>query len=342
MNKKLKVLFSLSLLLSAPMLANTEYNCEEQCEETCEARRNFCGGYVGANFNFGSVNFLSQSAVETALDSYVPFGDGLSIAGSIDYNVASSGLREAINTIGGGVNLGYEWSNSCVYLAAEFNGYFYSNYSANFSCDPCFPNNNGNQYATEISSESDFILNNGDQSINLDLTTPVTRYAHGYQNNVRLDGVVKIGFEVNPSTVVYALGGGSGLPIRYSQSIEAGKIGAIGLSFGGESFNLATSNLTDPANSICCTKWVGGGTVGFGLKALFCDCFDLGAEVRYARYSSLCFNDLKPSESLALVQDQNPSADSDFDNVFGDNVEQSQVKFRPDAFLGSLNFNWRF
>ncbi len=317
MNKKLKVLFSLTLLLSQAAIAN---ECDTPCEP-CEQTSPFCGGYVGANFNFGSVNFLSNQAVRTeAIFEYTEkaLQEGILL---VENNNKQTCLREALNAIGGGVTLGWAWANSCWYLAAEFNGLFYGNPSLNISndCDNTKCEDKCCEYTLNNKMR---VADEGDGSFKdtIDLT-----YIHNYKNNVRLDGIVKAGFLANPNTALYILAGGSGLLVKYSESANA----TNDFSPINDRFHL----LNNPNNEFCCNKWIGGGTFGVGLRSSWRNCFDLFVEGRYARYQSTCYSNSQPNDF------------DDFSNemlIPNDLSEEDNTRFRTDSYLALVGINWRF
>ncbi len=346
MNKKISFLL-LSILLFTTKAYSAQayygYNPTQEPEEP-EHVSSFCGGYVGANFNFGSLHFLSQSSVSTEIDSSLLVEDS-NFQSAMLSESKNSGLRESLNTIGGGITFGWSWTNSCWYLATELNGFFYSNFGSTFSCDPCYPNNNNNQFVSEKRNSSKSIMQGNDSNDTLTiLNSPKQTYSHSYQSNIRLDGIVKLGFLVSPSTALYVLGGGSGLPIKYGESVLVDPNGSVIFSGEESSFrtlSLCTDNITDPSNSLCCTKWTGGGTVGFGIKALWCDCFEFSTEVRYARYVSICLSNNKRNNSgssnLAPKDSENET-----EEIFGEFAERDNIKFRTDSFLGLIGVNWHF
>ncbi len=318
MNKKLKFFLPLMLLLSG---VSRNLEAHSDCDTSCEPVNQFCGGYVGANFNFGSVNFLSQS--NTFDEQDVTFnGDMGTVSRAFQNNVQGCGLREAINAVGGGVSLGWNWSNSCWYLAAEFNGIFYGNpcSSLNKGCDDSCNSDCDTKCCNQFSLNIDDNMSTQGVMDDMVMWRPNQQYIHGYKNNVRLDGVVKLGLMLSPCSAVYLLGGGSGLLVKYNQSILT--------TIQSDSMYVLQNN---PNNSFCCNKWIGGGTLGFGLKNSFSDCFDLTVEARYARYQNWC-----------NLINQNNEVGSDFTAPYGDVSVRSQSNVRTDSYLGLIGLNWRF
>ncbi len=326
MNKKLRILFSLTLLISKAAFADSGYECESPCEPVCDPCEQpdniFCGGYIGANFNFGSVNFLSQSSIKTEDDlidtSGIESQDSITSTTIYKTNRQDCYLREAINAVGGGLTLGWGWANPCWYLAAEFNGLFYGNPNSSLSdcCDDICDTNCCKQYLSTVNSEYSV---DGQE-----LTSANRTYSHGYKNNVRLDGVVKVGFLANPNAVLYLLAGGSGLLVQYNNCFNT-------------SYSEAYESQNSVDNTFCCSKWVGGGTFGFGTRLAWCDCLDLVVEARYARYSNTCYSNSKANE---IVDD---SQEFIFTDEFRDDLSQEDTtKFRADAYLGLIGLNWRF
>ncbi len=319
MNKKLKVLFSLALLLSKEVFAHEN---ETQCEP-CKEVNVFCGGYVGANFNFGSVNFLSTQEVKTEVANQTAIYPQLSFSLAEDTRKDSC-LREALNTVGGGVTLGWAWANSCWYLAAEFNGLFYGNPSSNISNDCCDTECKTKccGYASSIDRRTH--ANNSEEWVDVEKII----YGHNYKNNVRLDGVAKVGFLSNPNTAFYLLGGGSGLLVQYSNSINH-------TEEVSDAINIYSPPLNDVNNSFCCNKWIGGGTIGAGLRSTWCDCFDVVLEARYARYANTCFSNNKVNDVSDEFQPNPNIPPAEF-------AEEDSTKFRTDSYLALVGINWRF
>ncbi len=319
MNKKLKALFSLTLLLSQAAIAN---ECNTSCEP-CEQTSPFCGGYVGANFNFGSVNFLSSQTVLTENTEQVTSTPPTFALTEVIRK--DSCLREAINTVGGGVTLGYAWANSCWYLAAEFNGLFYGNPNSELSDDCC--DTSCRDKCCGYTSNIHRRLVGKDSPGWIDGTN--TTHTHEYSNNVRLDGIAKVGFLVNPSTALYLLGGGSGLLVKYSEFVDS----RHDISPSGSKFYIESHN--DVSNSFCCNKWIGGGTLGAGLKSTWCNCFDLVIEARYAKYANTCYKNTKPNDLSEVFNQQSDKPAAEFS-------EEDNTKFKTDSYLGLVGINWRF
>ncbi len=316
MNKKLKALFALTVLLSRASIA---YECNTSWEP-CEQTSPFCGGYIGANFNFGSVSFLKNQTMTTELATEE---NGINEFFLLEDARRDFCLHEALNTVGGGLTLGWSWSNSCWYLATEFNGLFYSNPSSNSPNDSC---------DTTCDKKCCGYLSIQDNQLKADTPDPelndITRliYQHNYKNNVRLDGIIKFGFLSNQNTALYLLAGGSGLLVKYEKSFSA-----------TSNFTIYPDRLTlfnDPNNSSCCNKWIGGGTFGVGLRSSWRNCFDLFVEGRYAKYTNTCYNTNKPNNVSDGFKPNYliPAESSEIDTI----------KFKTSSYLILTGINWLF
>ncbi len=312
MNAKIKVLILSSLLLSEFLIES-----HSVCEEPCEPTSLFCGGYVGSNFNFGSINFLSKQCNFTELDmTYVSSSDGRSYT-VIERGDDAVGTRRAINSLGAGLTFGWDWSNPWLYLAAEFDGIFYGNPCKDLCDESCGINGCNRSLSNGDAKQS---INGGDF-----IKDPHLNFERYYKSNVRLDGIVKIGFLAGPRTVFYLLGGGSGLFITYKQSI------------GIDDKDTPIIVQNNPVDEYCCTKLIGGGTIGFGMKVSWCKCFDLLVEGRYARYLNWCSSSQQPNVvSPAFISPIGAEVTP------GDIAVETQTTFRTDSYLALVGLNWHF
>ncbi len=324
MNNKFNYFLSLVFLLSNVTSVESYYDCYS---DLFEPVNQFCGLYVGANFNFGSVNFLSQTNAFTEQDLTDPSGDAF----IFQNGVQGCGIRESINALGGGVTAGWNWSNKCWYLAVEFNGIFYGN-PCTLVCNDCCDTDSCDSKLSKhcnISACNQFLLNvdksvsGGGSSFDV---LPSEQYLHSYKNNVRLDAVFKVGLLTNPCTTVYLLAGGGGLLVEYSQSLTT--------EIQNDSVYTLQNN---PDNSFCCDKWLSGGTVGFGLKNILHDCFDLVMEFRYARYKNWCGRVRQEN----VVNSEFVSPD-DAEVLPGEFSVESKTTFKTDSYLGLIGLNWHF
>ncbi len=318
MNKKLKALSLLTIFLSQAAIAN---ECDTPCEP-CEQTSPFCGGYVGANFNFGSVNFLSNATTAFELDVSDSITPQTSDFLLLEDSRRDFCLREALNAVGGGVTLGWSWANTCWYLAAELNGLFYGNPTSTISDNSC--QKECTEKCCGYVSVLDSQLKVTDSEL-IDVTRFI--YQHRYKNNVRIDGIAKFGFLLNPNTALYILGGGSGLLIQYSNTSTA-----------TGNFTSAPNRLiflNNPDSSFCCNKWIGGGTVGAGLKSTWCNCLDVILEARYAKYQNACYLNNKINDVSDAFQPDPYIEAAEFSN-------KDNTKFKTDSYMGLIGLNWRF